>query len=300
LLLLFDPSFEIPQPDVSSLQGSVVKDSVPKLTTFVNRKFLAESNFAFPSIDDRRTSVKLIFCLIVGSLFVVRTNKILKILGYVSPTSGRIVLMTAFAVTIIASWMARAPHFALWSFALALYLSPVITLSIIQRRRQQQFHKETSRFFDRMLLGVRSGVAAREVLRQISQDPSFGFHTRDLADASLREDSALFETRNADFRKRVEDLRRILGGGQRTGDRLQSLRRKAMMRERFQRKSRTATQPVQAQIWVILTLYIGLFALQLAQDSRLLTSVWVLGSATLVLLGLYLIYFQQRRFSWKI
>ncbi len=244
--------------------------------------------------------MKLLFCLIVGSLFVIRTNKILKILGYVSPTSGRIVMIAALAVTILASWISHAPQFVLWLFALVLFVSPAITFKLIQRQRRHQFHKETSRFFDRMLLAVRSGIAAREILRQISGDQTFGFHTRDLAEASLREDTALFETRDADFRKRVEDLRRILGSGQRTGDRLQSLRRKALMRERFQRKSRTATQPIQAQIWVILSLYLGLLIFQTAQDPTLLTSSWFFGSTFLVLLGLSLIHLQQRSFRWTI
>lgn len=244
--------------------------------------------------------MKIIFCLIVGSLFAVRTNKILKILGYVSPSSGRIVVCVAFAVTIIASWIAQAPNFVLWLLALTLYLSPAIALAVVERRRRNQFHNETSRFFDRMLLAVRSGVSAREVLRQISQDRTFGFHTRDLADASLREDTALFGTSDADFRRRVEDLRRILSSGHRTGDRLQSLRRKSLMKDRFQRKSRIATQPVQAQIWVILTLYIGLLALQASHDRSLLTSTWVLASATLVLLGILIIQIQRRSFRWKI
>ncbi|MBX3017092.1 MAG: type II secretion system F family protein [Bdellovibrionaceae bacterium] len=244
--------------------------------------------------------MSLMFCLLVGSLFVVRTNKILRILGYMSPMNGRIVMIAALAVTILASWMSRAPQFVLWTFALALFLSPKIVLSVVQRRRRRQFHNETSRFYDRMLLGVRSGVAAREVLRRISQDAGFGFHTRDLADASLREDAALFETRDAEFRQRAEDLRRILSAGQRTADRLQSLRRSARMRERFQRKSRNATQPVRAQIGVILSLYIGLLAYQTSQDPEVMTSAWLLGSATLVFFGLYVIFRQQRSFKWSI
>lgn len=244
--------------------------------------------------------MSLMFCVIVGSLFVVRTNKILRILGYMSPLNGRIVLIAALAVTILASWMSRAPQFTLWMFALALFLSPKIVLSVVQRRRRRQFHNETSRFYDRMLLGVRSGVAAREVLRRISQDSSFGFHTRELADASLRDDAALFETRDVDFRQRAEDLRRILSAGQRSADRLTSLRRNARMRERFQRKSRNATEPVRAQIGVVLSLYIGLLAFQTSQDSSVMTSAWFFGSATLMFLGLYLIFRQQRSFKWKI
>ena len=70
--------------------------------------------------------MSLMFCLLVGSLFVVRTNKILRILGYMSPMNGRIVMIAALAVTILASWMSRAPQFVLWTFALALFLSPKI------------------------------------------------------------------------------------------------------------------------------------------------------------------------------
>ena len=99
----------------------------------------------------------------------------------------------ALAVTILARWIGQGPNFALWMFAIGLFLGPMIAMKVVERHRRRQFHNETSRFFDRMLLGTRSGTSAREVLRRISQDQSFGFHTRDLADASLRDDSALFE-----------------------------------------------------------------------------------------------------------
>lgn len=244
--------------------------------------------------------MQMIFCLIVGSLFVVRTNRILRILGYMSPTNGRIVLIAAFAVTILASWVSSAPQFFIWLFAFILFVSPKLALMVVQSRRRREFHNETARFFDRMLLGVRSGVAAREVLRRISKDRTFGFHTRDLADACLREEPALFGTLDADFRRRAEDLRRILGAGQRCADRLSSLRRTARMRERFQRKSRNATQPVRAQVAVILSLYIGLLALQAAHDPEILMSMWSFGSATLITLGLYVIERQRRSFKWKI
>lgn len=244
--------------------------------------------------------MKFIFCVIIGTLFAVRTIRTLKSLGYIASSSRVFDLIVLLIPILMSLWIAQAPDFTLWFLALILHLSPGLCLWIIESRRRKQFHKETARFFDRLLLGVRSGVSVREVLRQIAKDPEFGFHTRDFADASLRQDSSLFETQELEFRKRAADLRRILTSGHRVSDRIQSLRRKYQMRDRFQRKSRLAVQPVRAQILVIFVLYIGLLVIQTMNDPKILLSVWFFVSFACVGTGVGVIHYLQRSFKWKI
>lgn len=63
------------------------------------------------------------------------------------------------------------------------YFGPALFFIAVEHRRRAEFHKETSRFFDQLLLGVRSGNSIRELLRGISKDSVFGFHTREIAGA---------------------------------------------------------------------------------------------------------------------
>lgn len=244
--------------------------------------------------------MKLIFCLSVGLLFALRIRHWMVNLGYQSIKSAKIFAMVLLAVTILARSIESTEPFLLWMVAIVVFLIPKIALVGIERKRRQQFRNETLRFFDRLLMGVRSGTSAREVLRLISTDGSFGFHTRDLAAASLHEDARLFETANPTFRSRLIELRRILRSGQRTAERVQAMRRTLVMKERFQRKSRLATQPIRAQMWIVVSLYVGLLLLQCSFDSKVLGSVWMWASAGLLIAGILIIEMLRRSFKWKI
>lgn len=175
--------------------------------------------------------MKLVFCLIIGTLFVCRTLRILHSLGYSAKISRVFRASIAMLVLIFAFWIAKMPDLAFWIVAFLLHLSPGCAFKLIERHRRQKFRNETIRFFDRLLLGVRAGQSVREVLRKVAMDADFGFHTRDLASASLREDTTHSHALPPEFRKRVDELRQILGGGYRAGERIYSLRRKYQMRE---------------------------------------------------------------------
>lgn len=244
--------------------------------------------------------MKLMFCLFIGSVFALRITKKLISHGYICDRSHLFPIIVWCLLVIPWLFVVDQAPLIMWFMCFVQFFGPMIFFEIIKYRRRSQFHEETLRFFDHLLMGVRAGNSIREVLRGILMEEKFGFHTREISAAVLQEDSSVSQIQTPDFRLRAIEIHKVLHSGGKVAERIAALRRKYRMLERFRRKSRLATQSVNAQIVVILVLYVGLLVLRFTEDREIFRSPWFFTSLFFIFSGIFVIQMMKRSFKWRI
>ena len=244
--------------------------------------------------------MKTSFQFVLGFIFVVRMFRILQQHGYFkfeTRQSWRVLVVSGFAGGVVYrnlnSWTAISVSF------LGLIL-PFLWLQGIEWQRRRRFQSETPAFFDELILGLKSGLSLRESLRKLSLSHHFGFYSRELSVACLRNSDPLGPSNETFMASRVVELQKILQGSARTIERLQFLRHRYHLLDKFRRKSRHAIGMARAQLVVILAMYFGLCVLQILKTTNLFHTLWFWMSFCLLLVGLVAFYLLTRSFRWKI
>jgi Flp pilus assembly protein TadB len=251
--------------------------------------------------------LKLILGLSIGCLVCRRTIIVLK-RAHIMSTSHSNQLQWLYLAALLPSVFVASSHFVWWvlTWMIVLVVLPVLLAAVIEGRRRREFVAETGDFYDELILEMRGGQSLRSSLENILNLRRYGFHTLEMAAFALQSTTDVaqqpdFEsTRDPMLRIRARELCELLYSTHRVLEQLLFLRWLHRLQERFRRKSSSVTQQVRAQAAVVVCLYAGLCGLQVVFGHLSIFSFWVVGSGSLLFLGLMTLQYILRSFRWKV
>lgn len=189
----------------------------------------------------------------------------------------------------------------LWLFIGILLITLKFFPAILRFFLLQRLQKALLPFLDSVILGVQTGKSFRSSCR-LAVDLQSGWVKIQLHEVieSITGSDHGVAVKSALLKGFVDDLRFVDQSQSRCVEQLRALRSHYRMMESFRRRSGQATQQIKMQAIIVTALYLALFVFVIKQFGFKAHKNLMMGSASVFITGLLVVFYFGRRLKWKV
>lgn len=205
-----------------------------------------------------------------------------------------------FILSFVISILFQKKPFLVWFVMLIANLLSFFVPFIIQKRRKNDFQRESIVLMDKIISSVKSGSSFRDTLKSLQdKNGTQSYYFSEIFQAIFLDQSPERISSDAQVQRLYFEMKQITGNPHRIADRLVALRRTLKTEAWFAQKTKQALLQSRAQSLIMTVLYLALFFFVFWSGQLKGNSDIILISILLYSIGTFWVWKMGRGYRWK-